>query len=145
MFYGVEMDIIQMSIVIVLVADDVVPESPLPDRYIAPEVFGPFITVGEAEFDGLHEIGNGWIGFDRPPWCIVGQVAKLPDGSNRICRALGSGSFRCSQPDLQLRMKFHQPISIMSGWDVPGAISPVPVLKAPSIPYRASVRVPLPP
>ena len=89
-----------------LVADDVVPESPLPDRDIAPDVFGLFISMGEAEFDGLHEIGNGWIGFDRPPWCIVGQVAKLPDGSNRICRALGSGSSHWSQPDLRLAFDF---------------------------------------
>jgi hypothetical protein len=51
MFYGVVMDVIQMSIVIVLVADDVVPKSPLPDRTIAPDVFGLFIPVGEAEFD----------------------------------------------------------------------------------------------
>ena len=51
MFYGVEMDIIQMNIVIVLVADDVVPESPLPDCYIAVNVGGPFLSMGEAEFD----------------------------------------------------------------------------------------------
>jgi hypothetical protein len=61
---------------IVLVPDDVVPESPLPDRTIAPDVGGPFITVGEAEFDGLHEIGNGWIGFDRNPWCQVASVGR---------------------------------------------------------------------
>jgi hypothetical protein len=51
MFYGVVMDVIQMRVMIVLVADDVVPESPLPDRTIAPEVFGLFISMGEAEFD----------------------------------------------------------------------------------------------
>jgi len=45
MFYGVEMDIIQMSMVIVLVADDVVPESTLPDHDITPDVFGLFIPM----------------------------------------------------------------------------------------------------
>lgn len=44
-----------MKVMIVLVADDVVPEPPLPDSYIAPDVMGLFIPVGEAEFDGLHE------------------------------------------------------------------------------------------
>ena len=65
-----------MSIVIVLVADDVVPESPLPDRYIAPDVGGLFISMGKAEFDGLHEIGNGWMAANRPPWCQVAPVGR---------------------------------------------------------------------
>ena len=76
MFYGVEMDIIQMNIVIVLVADDVVPESPLPDRYIAENVGGPLITMGEAEFDGLHEIGNGGVAVDEHPRCQVARFAR---------------------------------------------------------------------
>ncbi len=76
MFNGVVMDIIQMKVMIVLVADDMVPESLLPDRTIAPEVGGLFISMGKEEFDGLHEIRNGWNGFDRNPWCQVASAGR---------------------------------------------------------------------
>ena len=74
MFNGVEMDVIQVDIVIFLVPDNMVPESPLPDHDMSPNVFGLFISMREPEFDGLHDFGNGWCFIGAHWGCQVAPV-----------------------------------------------------------------------
>lgn len=75
MFNGVEMDVIQMDIIIILVPDDMVPESPLPDHDMAWDLLRLFITIREPEFDGLHDFGNGRFFIGVGPWDQVARFA----------------------------------------------------------------------